>query len=738
MPSLDQLADLPDRPALEQLSRAIWSRGTLRGAAVLVGAGVSRGGVRLLSRDAPLPPLWFNLANDMVQELYGAKSANAPRDPLRLAEEFRAGLGDAALADFLRRRIRDDAYEPGQIHSDLLELPWADVLTTNYDTLLERAAQSTRRSYDLVLAESDLAHAGGPRIIKLHGSLRDGAAVVISEEDYRHYPERQAAFVNTARQVFVENELCLLGFSGDDPNFLQWAGWVRDRLGGRARRIYLVGALDLPPVKRRLLEARGIAPIDLTPAVQNERADQRHAAAITLFLAHLKAARPTELDDWNPRSYQDYPRLSRGDHESWARDFQDPEKVVEAFRGGLAIWRVDREACPGWIVCPRKVRLLIQNGIDAIDNIPLALDNMPESERGGALLELAWRHDRGGRPLPSWLVKRMDELIKSEDLVDADQELIRALARGLLGAARIADDEAAIETRAAVFEGLTAPLDLPALVAHERCLFARDRLDFAFVAEHVCEVDGDDPVWGLRRAALLYWIGETDEALRTIVVAARSVRARVLRDPDSIALRSRLAWVKLLADALNWEDKGSLSSEIEGLDRLTLRNYDPWEQLRAIDAEVGDGLRKRLEARAIEPGFEAGTYSDNHNAVILGGRAQVTPLGELRHVAERVGLPIRMRYVNMLGTRLADALRLDFEPTAAWHSVFLSTKPSYSKGPIDIHLGRIPVARQILSGASLSSHYQRPPNQERLLQERGNQIDVLTLQGFIFFISKGQ
>ncbi|MBN9070114.1 MAG: SIR2 family protein, partial [Rhizobiales bacterium] len=58
----------------------------------------------------------------------------------------------------------------------------------------------------------------------VRGSLR--ASVVISEDDYRTYPQRRAAFVNTARQVFIENELCLLGFSGDDPNFLQWAGWV--------------------------------------------------------------------------------------------------------------------------------------------------------------------------------------------------------------------------------------------------------------------------------------------------------------------------------------------------------------------------------------------------------------------------------------------------------------------------------------------------------------------------------
>lgn len=677
---------------LEQLSRALWSRGTLRGAAVIVGAGFSRGGARLLSDDTLLPPLWTDLARDMARELYGAQSDYEPKDPLRLAEEFRAGLGDAALTDFLRRRVCDDAYEPGPFHRDLLNLPWADVLTTNYDTLLERAAQNSRRGYKTVLAESELAHAGGPRIIKLHGSLQDGASVVISEEDYRTYPERRAAFVNTARQLFIENELCLLGFSGDDPNFLQWAGWVRDRLGGRARRIYLVGALDIPPVKRRLLEARGVAPIDLASAVKGERPDRRHAAAISLFLAYLKATRPVEPHDWEPASYQNYPSL-RDNPEAWSRDLRSPDKVVEAFRAVLVKWREDRRTCPRWLVCPSAVRQLINHGTNSVEDPLLALDTLPQAESNEALLELAWRYDRGAQPLPSWLIKRMDMIATSEALNDAEPALVHALVRVLLGAARVADDEGVFADRAGRFEALAMPSDLRALVAHERCLFARDRLDFVYLANNVGKIVGDDPVWGLRRAALMYCVGKMEEALKTINAAVRELRARVLRDPDSVALRSRLAWAKFLTRALSWEDEGTAIAELDGLDWLALGKYDPWEQLHAIDAEVNKGLLKRLEARQIEPGFEAGTYRDNRDTISFGNAINITPLSELRYLAERVGLPIQSLYVNILGTRLADALRLAFEPTVAWHTQLLSTIPSYSGGPIDIHLGRLPVAR---------------------------------------------
>ncbi len=50
-----------------------------------------------------------------------------------------------------------------------------------------------------------------------------------------------------------------------------------------------------------------------------------------------------------------------------------------------------------------------------------------------------------------------------------------------------------------------------------------------------------------------------------------------------------------------------------------------------------------------------------------------------------------------------------------------------------LNYSRIDVARSTLSGTSLSSHHKRVPNQERLLQEQGEQIYVITLQGYMFF-----
>ena len=55
------------------------------------------------------------------------------------AEEVEAAFGRPALDNILQDCIPDLEYEPSELHKKLLNLPWTDVFTTNYDTLLERA-----------------------------------------------------------------------------------------------------------------------------------------------------------------------------------------------------------------------------------------------------------------------------------------------------------------------------------------------------------------------------------------------------------------------------------------------------------------------------------------------------------------------------------------------------------------------------------------------------------------------
>ena len=334
---------IPDYPALEQVSKALWKAGKARGAAVLVGAGFSRN-AELLSSNHGEPPLWTDLARAMQARIY--PGLERLKEPLRLAEEFKVLLGESALESLIREMVRDEEWLPGVLHRRLVQLPWTDILTTNWDTLLERAAlENLGQTYETVRCIGDIATTRAPRVVKLHGSLPSNRPFILTEEDYRTYPRRFAPFVNLVQQTLLENELCLLGFSGDDPNFLEWSGWVRDQLGVSARRIHLVGALDLSQAERKLFESRNISVVDLTPLVDAE-SKSKHRDAAAAFLDHLESSKPRSPWNWSESRVP----LSAG-----AIQGQKAEAVsfIKAF---VESWRASRRSYPGWVICPPYVR----------------------------------------------------------------------------------------------------------------------------------------------------------------------------------------------------------------------------------------------------------------------------------------------------------------------------------------------------------------------------------------------
>ena len=230
---------IPGDEHIRHIRKALWSRPFRHGASVMVGAGFSLNAIPNRSDAPPLLP-WRDLLSRMERKLgYDAASGRGTSDALRLASEFESAFGPAELERFLQDSIPDDQYSPGPLHSLLLQLPWADVFTTNYDRLLERALRSVPEArFSVVMTPPDIPAAARPRIVKLHGTFPSHRPFVITEEHYRTYSRKFAPFVNAVQQAVMETAFCLLGFSSDDPNFLQWAGWVHDNLGDSAPPIY--------------------------------------------------------------------------------------------------------------------------------------------------------------------------------------------------------------------------------------------------------------------------------------------------------------------------------------------------------------------------------------------------------------------------------------------------------------------------------------------------------------------
>jgi hypothetical protein len=313
------MTSLPDAKYVLAIRSALWCRGDGGRAAVMVGSGFSRNADPAIAGPRTFP-LWSELLAGLFDQLDPDTAADPKRraegllrrssvgGALGLAEEFEAAFGRTRLEEYLLGVIPDDDYRPGSLHELLLQLPWQDVLTTNYDTLLERAARTAVRRYELVETAAEIPAASRPRIVKLHGSFPAHRPFIFTEEDFRTYPRRFATFVNLAQQVIAENTLCLVGFSGDDPNFLYWTGWVRDHLGPHTPPIYLCGLLNLSDAGRKVLARRNVVPVDLGPLFpfdQIPEPGRRHRLALEWLLRSLANGQPAD-----PRRWPRVPRQS--------------------------------------------------------------------------------------------------------------------------------------------------------------------------------------------------------------------------------------------------------------------------------------------------------------------------------------------------------------------------------------------------------------------------------------------
>lgn len=310
-------------------------------AAVLVGAGFSKNATKL-NPSLPSSPSWDELTDIFIDKLSSKgneeeKNKLKQTDPLALAEQVKEMYGRPELDRILIDNIRDDDYAPSSIHTNLLRLPWTDIFTTNYDTLLERAIKEVpEKRFKLVVNQDDLiGSANETRIIKLHGSFPDTRPFIITEEDYRTYPKRFAPFVNTVQQSLLENTLCLIGFSGSDPNFKKWIGWIHDNFGiENSPNIYLLQHESLPETEALYFQRKRIIPVDLSTLTNKTDPAEIYAYAIEHLIEEV----------------------SKSSKETWEASLFLRDKSGNLFPAeqALQLIRGVRTSYPGWLTIPPK------------------------------------------------------------------------------------------------------------------------------------------------------------------------------------------------------------------------------------------------------------------------------------------------------------------------------------------------------------------------------------------------
>jgi hypothetical protein len=681
------LVNFPDLPSLKQLHADLWRWPTSR-AAIMIGAGFS-------CNAEPLPgvssqfPTWRDLSLSMIEELRPFNMADdgkfrlATASPMRIAAEYEAAFDRGRLDRFLREHVPDTQYAPGRLHRKLMRLPWADVFTTNYDTLLERT-EIDERGYQIVTSANELTSASAPRIIKLHGSFSSPSPLIVTEEDYRTYPRRCAPFVNSVRQSLLENSFVLLGFSGDDPNFLEWTGWIRDELGGHHAPIYLVGVLPLGYPERLLLERRGVKLIDLTP-LRSGQGDV-HSAVINELLEGLYDARPTRKGIWPsvtpPKS--ELGRVLETRRIPGVIGATAPQPLtMDVVAHVLERWRFEREDYPGWLIAPEEKRSTLWNQTKGWlwQLIEFAKD-WSSIDRLLLFLEFQWRFNTVMAPMFSEFIepfeRALDETLLAVNEADTKFFSCATWAGGTVPRSAVAD--AWVEIAFALLRDARESYDA------ERWYQWKSKID-RVVDGHVKHLDRGCyeaalwEIWNLEReraksalalwqpapnaplaamwkAALLSELGELGEARTLIRSALREIRRASRNQGQNIALFSLEGWcgyvlgsIELSLSAGTFDTRGYddvLDEFGDRWDELRKWDCDPWPHKRYFEDALSAPVPKPPEVSERVPLYDPGEFTTTVH-FLRDDIAPYLPAFACIRLYEQAGIPIHLPGVGDTG-----------------------------------------------------------------------------------------
>lgn len=525
-------------------------------AALMVGAGFSKNAKKITATDKRFLD-WKELSDLFYTSLYGEEGGPGKEycSSLRLAQEVETISGRPRLDSILKEAAPDLEYAPTEIYTNLMDLPWTDVFTTNYDTLLERAADTvTSRRYNVVTSQEDLVNSNDvPRIIKLHGSFPSHRPFIITEEDYRTYPVRFAPLVNTVQQSLLENVFCMVGFSCEDPNFLKWIGWIRDNLGkSSSQKIYMISVTPILEAKAKLLFEQNIVVVDLTRVW----GDKDVAGRIATFIDALHdKVKNKEAED------------------TWFSVNKLPQKWQDTIEGRISLLQKLNETYPGWIVLPWKMKNRVSYILNELDRTDV-LEKASWQEQVAYMYEYTKFLDIAGRPILFQITEKFWKILKEIDkhLYQVDEKKHSILLQ-LLRAFR---EQAQWEK----YDECLKILQMEKLNYEEKQFFlacewwkALYRFEFNDLSANLeqWELSKGDLYWPLIKGSMYAIIGEVSKAENLLMENLISLRKNFLRSEK----REYLASIEeSCVSLINFIRQRNFS--FEDVEECTCKSYFSW------------------------------------------------------------------------------------------------------------------------------------------------------------------
>jgi len=180
-------------------------------------------------------PTWQTLLGDIVKRLreegrlHGSKQEAAgllkSGKFLELADCCKEKAGEALLHEILYANVGGNDVSLPEIHRAIVRLPFIGIITTNFDTLLERAYTERTRNTAPAFTNretKDLASRIFRRrfyIFKAHGDIHRTDSIIFTARDYQRISHANPAFRALLSSILITSCVIFVGYSLSDPDF---------------------------------------------------------------------------------------------------------------------------------------------------------------------------------------------------------------------------------------------------------------------------------------------------------------------------------------------------------------------------------------------------------------------------------------------------------------------------------------------------------------------------------------
>ena len=162
--------------------------------------------------------------------------------------------------------------DSNEIHDMILALKPKNIITTNFDELIEQTVSKHGLFYNVISSDESLKVGENDRLIlKMHGDLKS-RNIVLKEEDYLNYSEKFKLIENAVKYIFSTNTVVFIGYGVEDYNIKLILNWVRSIQGNNFKNPYFIYLEDnkLSKLDIRYYESRGLNIIDINNITDNK------------------------------------------------------------------------------------------------------------------------------------------------------------------------------------------------------------------------------------------------------------------------------------------------------------------------------------------------------------------------------------------------------------------------------------------------------------------------------------